>query len=272
MIDRFERIPLADIVIDRFQVRKDNTGTAIEELAASIERFGLLHPVVVCRYEKDPGKWELIAGQRRLLAHKVLKKQEIGAGIIDQVLSEDEGLAISGNENIHQLDMTRTDLIDLCEQLYLRYGTLKAVWEKTRLPMDVVRKFVRYSRLEPSVKTLVDNDALSVDLAIKAQDAATVDGAFNENRALQLIDALRPVDDDLRKRILDVNNQNPTAELDRVVEEAKKPDERLKIKFMLGANGARALRKYSEDQGATADTAAHELVESSLKSLGLLED
>ena len=108
MIDRFEELPIADIVIARFQVRKSNTNEGLEELAASINQFGLLHPIVVCRHEKDPTKWEVVAGQRRLLAHKlVLKRDNIVAGIIDRVLSEDEGLAISGNENVHQLDMTR---------------------------------------------------------------------------------------------------------------------------------------------------------------------
>lgn len=273
MIDRYEEIPIADVVIGRFQVRKSNTSEGLEELAASIREFGLLHPIVVCRSEDDPAKWEVVAGQRRLLAHRmVLRRDKIIAGIIDRVLSNDEGLALSGNENVHQLDMTRTDLIDLCEQLFLRYGTIKAVWEKTRLPMDVVRKYVRYSRLEPSIKNLVDHEALPVDLAVKAQDASTVDGLFNEGRAMKLIDTLRESDDELRKRILAVNKANPTVDVEKVVEEAKKPDERLDIRFKMGPRAANALRRYSEEQGASTDTVAHDLVESSLQTLGLLQE
>jgi ParB family transcriptional regulator, chromosome partitioning protein len=272
MIDRREPISIGDIVIDRFQVRKDNTGEQIEELAASIETFGLLHPIVVCKSERDPDKWEVVAGQRRLLAHKMLGKSEIDAGLIDRVLTQDEGLALSGNENFHQLDMTRTDLIDLCEQLYLRYGTIKAVWEKTRLPHEMVRKYVRYSRLEPSIKDLVDNSGLAVDLAIKAQDAATIDGAFQAERAVELIDILRESDDELRKKILDISKSSPTSDIDKIVEEAKKPDERLKVAFTMGSVAGNALRKYSEDQDADPSTAAQDLVESSLDGLGFLEE
>lgn len=273
MIERYEELPISSIVIGRFQVRKANVAEGLEELAASIKEFGLLHPIVVCRYESDSSKWEVVAGQRRLLAHKqVLKRDQIFAGIIDRVLSEDEGLAISGNENIHQLDMARTDLIDLCEQLYLRYGTVKAVWEKTRMPYEVVRKYVRYSRLEPEIKKLVDNEALPVDLAIKAQDASTVGGRFDENRATKLIEIMRESDDDLRKRILDVNKENPTVEVEKVFEEAKKPDERLDVRFKMGPVAGRALRRYSEQQESSTDTAAHDLVESSLQSLGFLEE
>lgn len=272
MIERHDEIPIADIVIDRFQVRKSNTGEGIDELAASIQTFGLLHPIVVCQSERDPSKWEVVCGQRRLLAHKKLGRDAIKAGIIDRILSEEEGIAISGNENIHQLDMARTDLIDLCEQLYLRYGTLKAVWEKTRLPIEVVRKYVRYSRLEPTIKNLVDNEALNVDLAIKAQEASTVDGVFQETRALELVDVLRESDDELRKRIFEVNKSNPTAELAKVVETAKKPDERLKVGFTMGPSQGNALRRYSEEQGSNTNIAAQDLIEESLKSLGLLEE
>ncbi|MCY4419975.1 MAG: ParB N-terminal domain-containing protein [Gammaproteobacteria bacterium] len=272
MIERYEDIPIEKLVIDRFQVRKSNTGEEIETLAASIQEFGLLHPIVVSISEYDSAKWEVVCGQRRLLAHKKLGKQKIKAGVIDRVLSEDEGLAISGNENVHQLDMTRTDLIDLCEKLFLRYGTLKAVWEKTRLPYDMVRKYVRYSRLEPNLKSLVDNNALPVDLAIKSQDAATVDGVYSPERAEELVDVLQESDDELRKRILEVNKSNPTAEVSKIVESAKKPDTRLKISFTMGPSYGDALRKYAEGQDADPSVAAQDMLESSLDSMGLVEN
>jgi ParB family transcriptional regulator, chromosome partitioning protein len=270
MIDRRDSITIGDIFIDRFQVRTDNVGEGIEELAASIDSFGLLHPIVICKSERDSEKWEVVAGQRRLLAHKQLGRETIDASIIDRVLTLEEGQAISGNENFHQLDMTRTDLIDLCERLYLRYGTLKAVWEKTRLPQEMVRKYVRYSRLDPTIKDLVDNQGLTVDLAVKAQDAATVDGAFMADRASDLIDVLRESDDELRKKILEINKKNPTTDVDKVVEEARKPDERLKVGFTLGATSGNALRKLSEEQDGEPNTVALDLVESSLEDLGLL--
>ena len=86
MIDRQETIPIEQLVIDRFQVRKANTGQDIEQLAASIKQYGLLHPIVVCRSHRDPTKWEVVAGQRRLLAHKLLQLDTISAGIIDRDL------------------------------------------------------------------------------------------------------------------------------------------------------------------------------------------
>src|SRR5688572_10510793 len=95
-ISRYQMTPIDKIVVDRFQVRKGNTSEGLDELAANIKRYGLLHPVVLVRYAKDPTKWELVAGQRRLLAHRLLKRNEIMGGIIERKLSLEEGLGISG--------------------------------------------------------------------------------------------------------------------------------------------------------------------------------
>ena len=210
-IRRHQLIPTDAIVIDRFQVRKANTAVGVDELAQSIKGYGLLQPIVVVKYESDPHKWELVAGQRRLLAHKLLKRKEIMAGIIEGKLTLEEGLAISGNENVFQLGMIRPDLVDLCEELFNRYGTVKAVVQRTMLPYPLVKKHVRYSRLSPFLKKMVDNKQIEVDLAMKTQDAASVSGTFKEAEAKTLIKVLTESDDKLRKRILEVRNANPTA-------------------------------------------------------------
>ena len=119
---------------------------------------------------------------------------------------------------------------------------------------------------------MVDNEALSVDLAVTAQDAATVDSVFQPERAIELIEVLRESEDELRKRILEVNKSNPTSDVERVVATAKKPDERLKVGFTMGAAAANALRVYADGQGANPDTVAQELVESSLKDLGAFDE
>ena len=80
-------------MIERFQVRKQNVGEGLDELAASIEKYGLLQPIVVCKSAGHPGKWEIVAGQRRYLAHKqILKLPKIVAGIIDHPIEYEEGL------------------------------------------------------------------------------------------------------------------------------------------------------------------------------------
>jgi len=63
------KVKLNKIRLSEANVRKLNKKEKIDELAESIKKYDLLQPVVV--YERG-GRFELIIGQRRLLAFKEL--------------------------------------------------------------------------------------------------------------------------------------------------------------------------------------------------------
>src|SRR5262245_52327717 len=48
-VTSYRELPIKDLEIERFQVRKQNVGQNLDELAASIEKHGLLQPIVVCK-------------------------------------------------------------------------------------------------------------------------------------------------------------------------------------------------------------------------------
>lgn len=52
IVERYDEVPIDDIVADRFQVRTENIGVGLDDLAVSIEKFGLLQPIVLCRSER----------------------------------------------------------------------------------------------------------------------------------------------------------------------------------------------------------------------------
>ena len=91
----FHLIPVSSIKIAKGRQRKKLE--KIEELASSIDRNGLLHPVVIPRAKV------LVAGERRLTAFKKLKKEEIPVHYLDE-LSPHEARAIELEENIKRLD------------------------------------------------------------------------------------------------------------------------------------------------------------------------
>jgi ParB-like chromosome segregation protein Spo0J/DNA modification methylase len=59
-------LPLADITISPERQRQEFDPEALEELGTSIQKLGLLHPVVV--RDSGEGKYRLVAGERRLRA------------------------------------------------------------------------------------------------------------------------------------------------------------------------------------------------------------
>lgn len=71
------RIPIADIVPNRFQPRRTFTEPELAELEASIRASGLLQPITV--RSQPGGGWELVAGERRLRAAGRLGWTEIPA-------------------------------------------------------------------------------------------------------------------------------------------------------------------------------------------------
>ena len=59
-------IPLDQIEPNRYQPRQVFDKAQIQELAETIDKHGLLQPIIVREYE--PAKYEIIAGERRYRA------------------------------------------------------------------------------------------------------------------------------------------------------------------------------------------------------------
>ena len=109
-------IPLGDLVIGKGQVRVKDVGKEIDELADSIQIMGLLEPIVVAPADKA-GKFEILTGQRRFLAHKQLKLPTISAAVLSQKVDESTAKAISVTENLVRRDISQKEKIDACTSL-----------------------------------------------------------------------------------------------------------------------------------------------------------
>ena len=88
-----EKIPLDNIDDKVAKSTREDYRLGIEELAANIKAHGLLQPIEV--YQKsDDGMYELVVGQRRLCAVRILNEKypndgwnEIAAFIIEKQTS-----------------------------------------------------------------------------------------------------------------------------------------------------------------------------------------
>ena len=267
-ICRFEEMNIDDLEVNQFQIRTTNTGEGIDELVESIKELGLIHPIIVCRSERHQDKWELVCGQRRLLAHKKMGVQTIQAGVIDRVLSPEEGEAVSANENIHQLRMSRPDLVDLCERLYIRYGTMKAVEDKTKIPYHVVRKYVHLARLKDPLRTMVQNQEVKLDIALKAQDAT----GGNPTEALEFVRVLKRSDNDLRTKILKIKKENPWMDAAEAEQAAEQAPLDVQISGRLYGGHADAIRRLAVEKGTDVSTVGIELIQEALDDQGLVHE
>lgn len=82
--DNTSLLKIKNIKDNPFQPRIEMNEESLKELANSIKNEGQLQPIIV---QKDKNKYIVIAGHRRLYAHKLIKKETIWASIIDSPYS-----------------------------------------------------------------------------------------------------------------------------------------------------------------------------------------
>lgn len=115
-----------------YQPRKNFDENALNELAASIDEFGLIQPVVL--YKDNEGSYTLIAGERRLRACKLLGKTDIKAVILDA--EEDKLRELALIENIQREDLNPIELAnsykELIDTMNITQETLAAYIHKSR--------------------------------------------------------------------------------------------------------------------------------------------
>ena len=98
------KLPLSDIVPNRFQPRKNFDEENLEDLTNSIKERGIIQPIIVRKSKSDHLKYEIIAGERRWLAAR-----KAGLHDIPVVLTEADDLkslefAIVENVQRHDLN------------------------------------------------------------------------------------------------------------------------------------------------------------------------
>lgn len=271
-ITSYEELPLDDLKIGKGQARTSDFGD-IQDLAKSIETQGLLQPILVCESEES-GKWEILAGQRRFLAHKKLGKNTIVAAILDERVDEGTAKAISITENLMRHKLSGKDLIDGVTYLYNRYGTQKAVVEATGLPASKVRDCIKYPRLIPELKELVDDGSVDVNVALKAQDAAAVnnDEIPDTDIATKLAKEMSLMPGVQRKKIVKQRKENPSKPIDDVIEEAKSGSREIQVVATLSQDTHTALQNFAANESMNQDEAAAMLIEQALVEGGFLNE
>ena len=153
---------VAEIDIDRiqpnpFQPRKKFSDEALKELSQSIDRHGLIQPIIVI---KDGSNFTLIAGEMRLRATKLLglsKIKAIVANIADKKLRE---LALI--ENIQRENLSPIELANAYQELINEYKitqeTLSSIVKKSRTQ---ITNTLRLLGLDEHTKSLIDDGKIT---------------------------------------------------------------------------------------------------------------
>lgn len=120
------RIPMEKIYTRKDQPRKNFDDKALLGLSQSIEKYGLLNPIVL---RKNGIKYEIIAGERRFRASKLLGHKEIDA-IIKNVDNKNIDV-LSIVENVQREDLTGLEEANAYNELCQNYNMTQEEVAKT---------------------------------------------------------------------------------------------------------------------------------------------
>lgn len=151
----FDEIQINKIEINKDQPRKSFNEEKIKELSLSIKQHGIIQPITVRRIDND--KFQLISGERRFRASKLIGNKTIPAFIRD---TDDKNLLeLALIENIQRENLNSIEIAISYKKLI---DELKINQEKlgTRVGKDrtTINNYLRLLKLPPTIqKGLKDN-------------------------------------------------------------------------------------------------------------------
>jgi len=235
--EQITEIKVGQIKTNPFQPRREFKQQEIEELAHSIDNFGLIQAITVRKREEG---YELIAGERRLRAAKFLGYELIPAVIRD--LSDQEMAEIALIENLQRKDLNFLEEAQAYQQLINKFNltqseladrvsksqsTIANKLRLLKLSADVRKKLITANLSERHGRALLKIDSAEEQLRIineikekdlnvrESENLINKKPVKRKKKIKHISDDLRLFANSLEKRITEIKDSGITVEYDR---------------------------------------------------------
>jgi ParB family transcriptional regulator, chromosome partitioning protein len=152
-------LDINQIEVGKYQPRKNFDQGKLQELANSIVNNGLVQPIIVNVISN--GKYQIIAGERRYRACKMIGLKEIP--VIIKNLSDQEILEIALIENIQREELTAIEEAESYAKLMNDFGYTQArLADALGKSRSHVANLLRLNHLPDSIKFMISNGQLSM--------------------------------------------------------------------------------------------------------------
>ena len=169
-------LPVADLAPGPFQPRETFDDEAMAALIDSVRERGVIQPLIVRADPDAPGRYQIVAGERRWRAAQAARLHEVPAVV--QELSDDAALEIALIENIQRQDLTPLEEAEgyrrLTEDFRRTQEELSRALGKSR---SHIANALRLLNLPDPVKVLLNAGGLSAGHAralLNAADPAAI--------------------------------------------------------------------------------------------------
>ena len=251
-----------------FKFREDES---FKSLVESIDKIGMLSPIIVIPHRKQGGYYEVISGMRRLEACKRLGYENISCIVADN-LSHDDALIFMVDSNLcnrenllpsekaaaYKIKLEamkrqgyRTDLDEVTTSTtgLQKLTSIQTIADETGDSRETIRKYIRLNELTPELKDLVDDGRIALKPAVEIS-------YLTEDEQRDLLDAIDDMDatpshaQTIRMRSLSSAGKLDTDTIRKVMSE-QKPNQKESVNvptdtFSKYVKGDRSPKKYRE--------------------------
>lgn len=151
------QIKIEDIILDKNQPRKEISMKELEELEKSIEKNGLIQPIVV---RKEKNKFKIVAGERRFRAIRNLGGEYIDA--IVRNLKEEDSYKIALIENIQRENLSSIEEALAYSRILSEFDiSQEELGEELGKSRSYISNTIRILQLEESVLDYLNKNLIS---------------------------------------------------------------------------------------------------------------
>lgn len=155
--DRVQKLFTGDVEPNPDQPRRVFDKQSLEELAASIERYGILQPLIV---SPKNDKYLIVAGERRWRAAQIAGLEDVPA--IVRKREELEQLEIALIENVQRVDLAPLEQAVSIEKLHQQFNlSYQSIAERLGKAHSTVHNIVRLLQLPADAREALQNNKIT---------------------------------------------------------------------------------------------------------------
>ncbi|AVX32298.1 chromosome segregation DNA-binding protein [Carboxydocella thermautotrophica] len=173
-------IPVALIATNPWQPRQEFNQARLEELAKSIEKSGLIQPIIV---RKTGDGYQLIAGERRLRAYRYLGKETIPA--IIRAVDDGQVLELALLENIQREELNCLEEAEAIRRLQEEFNyTQEMLSQRLGRSRSAIANTLRLLQLSEPVRKALRDEQIT---AGHGRALLALNSEQDQNLALKLV-------------------------------------------------------------------------------------
>lgn len=267
-------IPLDSIRVSKFNVRVTDANKEVEILAQDLRKHGLRQPIEVRRVGgKDI--FDVVAGQRRMLAARMLNWKKIKAFVLSDSLPENDRL-LSLSENINRVDIDPKDrAIAVLELLEEHNGDWVLLSEVLNRSVATLQYWVTFSKIPEKIQVMVsgsgkDGKKLGDGYARKLVRYSEVEPEEMVKIA-EKITAVPYQDKPRKEAIIAAIKENPKITAQEIEEKLEEQEEDLAISIIFKSRVAKIIKKEGQRRFEEPTQFIKSVIREYLETRGLLK-